>query len=939
MEYQAKAIETRWRNYWREHKTYEVANQSDKPKFYILDMFPYPSGSGLHVGHPLGYVASDIFARYKRMKGYHVLHPMGYDAFGLPAEQYAIQTGIHPAVSTKENIERYRAQLDLLGLSFDWSREVNTSEPNYYRWTQEIFSLLFEHYYDLQADKALPIKDLIKAFEQGGQQAVEAVHSPVADFSAADWAGFSALERQEILMNYRLAYRKVGHVNWCEALGSVLANDEVINGLSERGGHPVVKREMVQWSLRITAYAERLLGGLDEVDFSESIKTQQKNWIGKSEGARLFFETELGPKIEVFTTRPDTIYGVSFLVLAPEHELVKSLLSAGQKAEVEAYLSYVASRSERERLTEVKRVTGAFLGAYALHPLTGAKVPIWISEYVLAGYGTGAIMAVPAEDERDQRFAQHFDLPILPIIDKSGHETASIGDKLGRMMNSESLNGLSVKEAMSKALSLIEEKGIGKAKVSYKLHDANFSRQRYWGEPFPISYDEQGLVYLEKDLPVTLPPLDNFKPTADGRSPLARAEAWAKTPEGRQRELDTMPGFAGSSWYYLRYMDANNEEEAFSAQAVNYWQAVDVYVGGSEHAVGHLLYSRFWHKFLYDLGKVPTQEPYKKLINQGMIQGIIEYIFMLKERREGKIVFVCDGVGMALAPEEVVKVHVRSDMVKPTGGIVDSYLDAEGIEAFKAWRPEYAEAIFETNEAGQLTTYSEVGKMSKRYHNVVNPDDVVEQYGADAFRMYEMFLGPLEQSKPWDTRNIEGTFRFLKRFWSLFYDENGQILLSEASPSAEELRVLHITLQKVNQDLEAFSFNTCVAHFMKAVNDLKKLNCHKRLILQPLCLLLAPFAPHMAEELWQGALGQAGSVHLQTNYPQHEDKYLEVDEIEYPVQINGKVRFKHRFATEAGAALIQQEILALPELAKWLEGKEVKRVVVVPKRMINVVLA
>lgn len=936
MDYNPQIIEENWRKRWQEQGLYQVPVQSSKPKYYVLDMFPYPSGAGLHVGHPLGYVASDIISRYKGMQGFEVLHPMGYDAFGLPAEQYAIQTGIHPAESTAKNIERYRGQLDKLGFSFDWSRQVNTSDPKYYRWTQELFLLLFSHYYDTQANKAKPLSELIACFEQEGNTSVQAAcNSDCPEFSAADWAAFSNKECDDILMNYRLAYRKESYVNWCEALGSVLANDEVVNGLSERGGHPVSKRKMLQWSLRISAYAQRLLDGLDTVDFSESIKTQQRNWIGRSQGARVFFSLPNSKEqIEVFTTRPDTLYGVSFLVLAPEHPLVQALCTEEQAEAVQDYLEYCGSRSERERMTEVKKITGVDTGAKAIHPLTGEQVAIWISEYVLAGYGTGAIMAVPAEDERDNRFAKHFNLPIVEVLDKSNYPNAGIGDKLGQAINSPEWNGLSVEEALNQALQVIEAHGIGQAQINFRLRDANFSRQRYWGEPIPIVYDAEGCAHAYHELPLELPPLDNFKPTADGASPLARLQDWVNSPEGFTRETDTMPGFAGSSWYFLRYMDPHNSQEPFSQEAVNYWQQVDLYVGGAEHAVGHLLYSRCWHKFLFDLGKVPTDEPYKKLINQGMIQGMIEYVCLLKEKQEGQYLFVSSEVAETLDEDAYVKIHLRSDLVQEDGK--GKYLDTKGVEGFIEWMPDYAQARFQYNEEGKIYCQSEIGKMSKRYHNVVNPDDVVAQYGADCFRLYEMFLGPLEQSKPWDPKNIEGTYRFLRRFWALFYSEQGQFLPQEQEPSADELRALHTAIKKVNADLQQYSMNTCVAHFMSLLNELRRLNCYKKGILLDFLRLLAPFAPHISEELWQ-LLGQEGSVHKQA-YPQHKEEYLQVQEIEYPICVNGKVRSHYSFGIAANKKEIEETALGLEEVQRWIEGKAVKKIIVVPKRMVNIVV-
>jgi leucyl-tRNA synthetase len=936
MEYAPSNIEKKWRARWEEQQVYRTTEDATKPKYYVLDMFPYPSGSGLHVGHPLGYVASDIFSRYKRQKGFNVLHPMGYDAFGLPAEQYAIETGIHPETTTKINLERYRQQLDNLGLSFDWSRQVSTCDPKYYRWTQQIFVWLFEHYYDKSADKAMPIANLIAEFAQNGSDKIDAVHAQDVHFTAQEWAAFSALEQNNILMNYRLAYRKVGYVNWCEALGTVLANDEVKEGVSERGGHAVVKKPMMQWVLRITAYAERLLTGLDTVQFSDAIKTQQRNWIGKSEGAQVFYKVaDSDISIEVFTTRPDTIYGATFLVLAPEHSLVKELTTAAQSGAVAKYLAYASSRSERERMTEVKHVTGAFTGAYALHPLTGERVAVWISDYVLAGYGTGAVMAVPSEDERDNRFALHFGLPIVPVLDKTGCEGAEIGDKVGTYINSPLWDGCTVAEGIQKALTTVESKGFGTRKVNYKLHDANFSRQRYWGEPFPIKYTPEGVAVVETQLPLILPDLNDFHPTASGESPLARVADWCISPEGWARETDTMPGYAGSSWYFLRYMNPDNDSEPFSAEAVGYWQDVDLYVGGSEHAVGHLLYSRFWHKFLYDMGKVPTQEPFRRLVNQGMIQGIIEYVYMLKEKRDGRSVFVSADRIAEYGEENAIQIPVYIKFVTNYGS-PDSFIDLRGMEQFKEWRSDYANAIFETNSYSHLVTKSEIGKMSKRYHNVVNPDDVVAEYGTDCFRMYEMFLGPLEDSKPWNTKGIDGVHRFLRKFWSLFYDKTTWIVNDEA-PTEKELRTLHTCIKKINADLENLSLNTCISGFMIAVNELKEQDCHKSAILRPLVQLLAPFAPYISEELWS-ALGATDSVHQQSDYPQHNEAYLQASEVTYPICFNGKLRLTLTFPANASKEEIEQSTLAQPKVQEILSDKQLQKIILVPNKMVNLVV-
>lgn len=955
MSYQPAAIEKKWQQKWEETGVYRVSNDSKKPKYYVLDMFPYPSGAGLHVGHPLGYIASDIFARYKRLNGYNVLHPMGFDAFGLPAEQYAIETGVHPAESTRRNIERYRAQLRYIGFCYDWSREVITCDPKYYKWTQWIFSQLFKHWYDLKADKPRPIAELIAHFEKHGTQELEAACSETLQFSADDWAAMSARQRDEVLMNYRLAYRKVTYVNWCPALGTVLANDEVKDGVSERGGHPVERKAMLQWSLRITAYAERLLRDLEELDWSEAMKRMQANWIGRSEGAQLFFEVaDSEHKIEIYTTRPDTIFGATFMVLAPEHDLVPQITMPERRQEVEQYLEYVKRRSERERVADVKEVTGAFTGAYAINPFTKARIPIWISEYVLKDYGTGAIMAVPADDERDRRFAEKFNLPIVEIIDKSMYPRAGIEDKVGKMINSGFLNGMEVKDAIEAIIQKIEEMGIGKRKVNYKLRDAIFSRQRYWGEPFPIVYDKEGVAHAvpEEELPVELPWLDEFKPTADGRSPLARATDWVQLPNGWTRETDTMPGFAGSSWYFLRYMDPHNDKAFASPQALNYWRDVDVYIGGTEHAVGHLMYSRFWHKFLYDLGYVPTKEPFRKLINQGMIQGVIEFVYLLKEKANGYPKFLSAPMVKEQGLEEqVARIPVYIEFVKQYGS-PDSYLDLEGIKQFIEWRPEFQDAIFEAEEGiyhkgsfqpkkegttnFRFYTHSETGKMSKRYHNVVNPDDVVARYGADCFRMYEMFLGPIEQSKPWDTKGIDGVSKFLRRFWELFESEEGQWLVREETPTKEELKVLHSCIKKVNDDIQRFAFNTCVSAFMVATNELRKLKCHKRAILEPLLVLMAPFAPHLTEELWH-RLGHETTIH-DAQWPQLDESLLVENTVTYPISINGKKRAVAELPAQASKEELEKAALELEAIQKWIDGKQVRKVIVVPGRMINIVV-
>lgn len=954
MDYKPRDIEKKWQRYWKEKEVYLIPNESDKPKYYVLDMFPYPSGAGLHVGHPLGYIASDIFSRFKRLKGFNVLHPMGFDAFGLPAEQYAIQTGVHPAVSTEQNIKRYRQQLENIGFCYDWSREVRTSDPAYYRWTQWIFLQLFDHWYDRSANRARPIGDLITLFEKEGNQRVDAASSESLSFSASEWKSFSPIVKDSVLMNYRLAFRKVTYVWWCEALGTVLANDEVKDGVSERGGYPVERKPMLQWSLRITAYAERLLRDMEELEWSDSMKKMQSNWIGRSEGAQLFFNVDgSNEKIEVYTTRPDTIFGATFMVLAPEHHLVAMLTKNDQRKEVEDYLKYVNARSERDRMAEVKEMTGAFTGAYAINPFTEKQIPIWISEYVLKDYGTGAIMAVPADDERDGRFAEKFGLPIIPIVDKSMYPGAGIEDKVGKMINSGFLNGMEVKDAIEAILQKIEAMGIGKRQVNFKIRDAIYSRQRYWGEPFPIMYDPDGVAHaipFEK-LPVELPVLDDFKPASGAKAPLARAEKWVNLPGGWRRETDTMPGFAGSSWYFLRYMDAHNEQEFAAQKALKYWQDVDLYIGGTEHAVGHLLYSRFWHKFLYDKGLVPTPEPFRKLINQGMIQGVIENLYLLKEKTNGQSHFICANLVKERGIQDIVKIPVNVEFVKDYGS-QDSFIDVEGLKKFIRWRPEYKDALFECGKGVYqgseliadkvpvnfgIVTNSEIGKMSKSKFNVINPDDVVEQYGADTFRMYEMFLGPIEQAKPWDTKGINGVFNFLRRTWGLFFDEQGQFRVSDEVPDREELKALHTCIKRVTEDIERFSFNTCVSNFMICTNELRRLNCNKRMVLEQLTVLLAPFAPHMAEELWH-LLGYTGTVN-DAVYPVYNADFLLEDNITYPVSINGKKRALVDFPADATQEVLERSALEMEEIKKWLEGSEVKKVIVVPGRMINIVVA
>ena len=944
MTYNHKEIEAFWQEYWAEHQTFKAQNNSTKPKYYVLDMFPYPSGAGLHVGHPLGYIASDIVARYKRHKGFNVLHPQGYDSFGLPAEQYAIQTGQHPAVTTTQNIARYREQLDKIGFSFDWSREVKTSDPDYYRHTQWIFIQLFNSWYNNATDKAEPIETLIALFETEGNSKVNApCDDDTPTFTAEEWRAFSSEEQQQILLKYRLTYLAETEVNWCPALGTVLANDEIVNGVSERGGHPVIRKKMTQWSMRITAYAERLLQGLDTIDWSESIKESQRNWIGKSVGASIDFALAEGNhKVEVFTTRPDTLFGVTYLTLAPEHALVPLITTEEQRAEVEAYIAATAKRSERDRMADTKTVSGAFTGAYAVHPLTGKQLPIWIGDYVLASYGTGAVMAVPAGDDRDYAFAKHFKgakgmQEPINIFDKDISE-AAFTDKDGMTyQNSDILNGCTnFGEAVAKVLAALESKGAGKAKVNYRLRDAVFSRQRYWGEPFPVYY-KNGLPQMigEEHLPILLPEVEKYLPTEEGNPPLGNATAWAWDTINHKvvsnelidnqtifpLELNTMPGWAGSSWYWLEYMMEKGDRTVFPTKAVvDYWQNVDLYVGGNEHATGHLLYSRFWNKFLKDRGFAPTEEPFKKLINQGMILGMSAFAYRL----EGTNTFVSKN---QIKGQSVQPIHVDVSLLKDTSDELD-------IDKFKAWRKEFANAEFILEEDGKYITGREVEKMSKSKYNVVNPDDICEQYGADTLRLYEMFLGPLEQAKPWNTAGISGVYNFLRKLWRLYFNDNGWQVTDEA-PTPEMLKALHKTIKKVNEDIENFSFNTSVSQFMICVNELSTLKCHHRDILAPLAVLVAPFAPHIAEELWK-RLGNTESV-TYAPYPVHEDKYLQEDSKEYPVSFNGKVRFKRAFATTMTPAEIEQAILADPQTAEQLQGNTPKKVIVVPNRIINIV--
>ena len=1001
MVYNHKEIEAFWQEYWAKHQTFKAQNDSTKPKYYVLDMFPYPSGAGLHVGHPLGYIASDIVARYKRHKGFNVLHPQGYDSFGLPAEQYAIQTGQHPAVTTAQNIARYREQLDKIGFSFDWSREVKTSDPDYYRHTQWIFIQLFNSWYNNATDKAEPIETLIALFETEGNSKVNAAcDDDTPTFTAAQWHAMTAESKQRHLLKYRLTYLAETEVNWCPALGTVLANDEIVNGVSERGGYPVIRKKMTQWSMRITAYAERLLQGLDTIDWSESIKESQRNWIGKSVGASINFVLAGGEhKVEVFTTRPDTLFGVTYLTLAPEHPLVLQITTEEQRAEVEAYIAATAKRSERDRMADTKTVSGAFTGAYAVHPLTGKQIPIWIGDYVLASYGTGAVMAVPAGDDRDYAFAKHFKgakgMPeVINIFDKDISENAFTDKEGMTYQNSDILNGCTnFSEAVAKVLAALEAKGAGKAKVNYRLRDAVFSRQRYWGEPFPVYY-ENGLPQMigEEHLPILLPEVEKYLPTEEGNPPLGNATTWAWDTANHKvvsnelidnqtifpLELNTMPGWAGSSWYWLEYMMEKDARGTFPTKSVvDYWQNVDLYVGGSEHATGHLLYSRFWNKFLKDRGFAPTEEPFKKLINQGMILGMSAFPIWAKpiipnvkeENLEKLKEFASKSKNIFVSNDIIPKKNTTIPLVGLSPYLRDNliqkyeleFLDETELEGF-SFEPltlhipiDYVsidnEVDFEKtnqdfrlinleknsikNEKGKFFLEREVEKMSKSKYNVVNPDDICEQYGADTLRLYEMFLGPLEQAKPWNTAGISGVYNFLRKLWRLYFNDNGWQVTDEA-PTPEMLKALHKTIKKVNEDIENFSFNTSVSQFMICVNELSSLKCHHRDVLAPLAVLVAPFAPHIAEELWK-RLGNTESV-TYAPYPVHEDKYLQEDSKEYPVSFNGKVRFKRAYATSMTPAEIEQAILVDPQTAEQLQGNTPKKVIVVPNRIINIVI-
>ena len=966
MEYNFREIEKKWQRRWVEQNTYHVAEDKEKEKFYVLNMFPYPSGAGLHVGHPLGYIASDIYARYKRLRGYNVLNPMGYDAYGLPAEQYAIQTGQHPAVTTEANIRHYREQLDKIGFSFDWEREVRTCDPKYYHWTQWAFQRMFESYYDNAAGKARPISELVAAFEKGGTQGIDAACSDDMEFTAAEWRAMDGHRRQEVLMNYRIAYLGETMVNWCPQLGTVLANDEVVDGVSERGGYPVVQKKMRQWCLRVSAYAQRLLDGLDTIDWTDSLKETQRNWIGRSEGAEVRFRVAPrhpgngaggagapaasqqgadgdGLTFTIFTTRADTMFGVTFMVLAPESELVGKVTTPEQKAEVDAYLERTKKRTERERISD-RSVSGVFSGSYAINPMTGEEVPIWISDYVLAGYGTGAIMAVPAHDSRDYAFARHFGLEIRPLIEGCDVSEHSFDAKEGIVCNSPRtgcdagtglvLNGLTVKEAIARAKEYVEEQGLGRVKVNYRLRDAIFSRQRYWGEPFPVYYkDGMPCMIPESCLPLELPEVDTFLPTETGEPPLGHATRWAwdtaancVTDNSRidnktvfPLELNTMPGFAGSSAYYLRYMDPHNDEALVGREADEYWREVDLYVGGTEHATGHLIYSRFWNKFLHDIGVSAVEEPFRKLVNQGMIQGRSNFVYRIKDTNT----FVSLGLKDQY---DTTPLHVDVNIVH--GDVLDT-------DAFRKWRPEYASAEF-VLEDGKYVCGWAIEKMSKSMYNVVNPDMIVEKYGADTLRLYEMFLGPVEQSKPWDTNGIDGCHRFLKKFWALFYGREDRLIVDGREPSADELKAVHRLIKKVTQDIEQFSYNTSISAFMICVNELGQLKCHNRGLLTDLVVLIAPFAPHIAEELWE-ALGGSGSV-CDARWPEWNEQYLVESTVQLTVSFNGKARFQMDFAADADNATIERAVLADERSAKYMGGKQVAKVIIVPRKIVNVVV-
>ncbi len=922
MEYNHKEIESRWQQYWKDHKTYKTEIDRSRPKYYVLDMFPYPSGAGLHVGHPLGYIASDIYSRYKRLNGFNVLHPMGYDSYGLPAEQYAIQTGQHPEKTTFENIDRYRSQLDKIGFCYDWDREIRTCDPSYYKWTQWAFMKMFEHYYDRNADKAMPVVDLIAHFEKLGTEGVNAACGKDMEFTAEEWKGMSPKEKSDTLMNYRIAFLADTMVNWCPKLGTVLANDEVSEGVSLRGGYPVEQKLMYQWCLRVSAYAQRLLDGLDTIDWTDSLKETQRNWIGRSEGAEMRFPIAGSDvELEIFTTRADTVFGVTFMVLAPESVYVDMITTPEQRGAVDAYLDEVKHKTERERMID-KKVSGVFTGAYAVNPLTGKNIPVWVSDYVLAGYGTGAIMAVPAHDSRDYAFARHFNLPVIPLIEGADVSEESFDAKSGKMINSASaeldLNGMEVKDAIATTKKFIEEKGIGKVKVNYRLRDAIFSRQRYWGEPFPVYYKD-GIPTLlpEESLPLELPEVDKFLPTETGEPPLGRAKNW-KTAEGYPLELNTMPGFAGSSAYYLRYMDPKNDNALVSEEADGYWQDVDLYIGGTEHATGHLIYSRFWNKFLYDLGVVCRDEPFRKLVNQGMIQGRSNFVYRIKDTNT----FVSAGLRKEY---DTTPIHVDVNIV--SNDVLDT-------EKFRAWRPEFKDAEFILEDGKYVCGYA-VEKMSKSMFNVVNPDDIVERYGADTLRLYEMFLGPIEASKPWDTNGIDGVNRFLRKLWSLFY-KGDNLLVSDESASKDALKAVHKLIKKVTADIESFSYNTSVAAFMICVNELTQLKCHSREALEPLVVLIAPFAPHIAEELWH-ALGHDTTV-CDAKWPVHNEEYLVESTVTMAVSFNGKARYNIQVPADAPREEIEKIALAHEGAAKWIEGKQIRKIIVVPGKIVNIVV-
>ncbi|WP_312333580.1 leucine--tRNA ligase [Sphingobacterium sp.] len=926
MEYNHKSLEKKWQKFWADHQTYKTSDSHQKPKYYVLDMFPYPSGAGLHVGHPLGYIASDIFSRYKRLKGFNVLHPMGYDSFGLPAEQYAIQTGQHPAVTTEVNINRYREQMDNIGFSYDWSREVRTSDPAYYKWTQWIFMRLFDSWYNKESDKAEPIETLTARFAASGSASIAAVSDEdVLEFSAEEWKSFDEEKQQRELLKYRIAYLRESTVNWCAALGTVLANDEVINGVSERGGYPVEQKKMMQWSMRITAYADRLLSGLDTVDWPEPLVEMQRNWIGKSVGASVKFPVpQFDTAIEVFTTRVDTIFGVSFVVLAPEHELVAALTTPEQQAEVDAYIEKTAKKSELDRMADTKTVSGAFTGSYAKHPISGQDVQIWIADYVLAGYGTGAVMAVPSGDQRDYVFAKHFNLEIIPISDTQNIEEEADPNKDGKYINSDFINGMTYQEAVPALIAKLEELKLGKAKINFRMRDAIFGRQRYWGEPVPV-YFKNGLPYLikEEELPLLLPEVDKYLPTESGEPPLGRAKDW-KYEDQYEYELSTMPGWAGSSWYWFRYMDPKNEGDFASKEAVDYWKAVDLYIGGSEHATGHLLYSRFWNKFLKDLGYQNEEEPFRKLINQGMIQGRSNFVYrVLDEEGRGTSQFVSYGLRNDY---KTIPLHVDVNIVS------NDMLD---LEKFKNFRPDFANAEF-VLENGKYICGSEVEKMSKSKFNVVNPDDIIESYGADTLRLYEMFLGPLEQAKPWNTNGIEGVYKFLRKVWRLFHDAEGNFNVSDEDPSKAEFKALHKIIKKVEEDIERFSFNTSVSAFMICVNELTDLKCNKRQILEQLVVILQPYAPHITEELWALLGNEAGTLSY-TSYPVFKPEYLVESEFAYPVSFNGKMKFNLSLALDLDQKAVEDTIKAHADVQRHLDGKAIKKIIFVKGKIINIV--